>query len=115
MRERKAARGFGGADLDRQHGLAVVVGAARGGKKAGRVGHAFDVAEDHFQFRLNRKIVDEIADLAADLAAAGGKVRDLEPKLVDGSVERSADRATLRCNRDGAFSELLQSLVRDAA
>src|SRR5215813_8441381 len=100
MRERKAACGLGGADLNRQHGLAVRVGAPRGREKMGRVGHFLDVAEDHFKFRLNRKVVDEIADLAADLAAAGCKVGDLEPKVVDGSVERSADGSALRCDCD---------------
>src|SRR5215470_14578070 len=100
MREPKVACGFGGADLDRQHGLAVRVGAARGGEKTRRVGHALDVAEDHLQLWLNRKVVDEIADLAADLAATGGEIGNLEPELVDGSVEGSADRAALRRDRD---------------
>src|SRR5262249_49175986 len=89
--------------------------AARGGKKVRHVGHAFDVAEDHFKFWLNRKVVDEIADPAADLAAAGRKVADLETELVDSAVERGTDRSALRRDRDRAFGKLLQGLVGDAA
>src|SRR5262249_61605181 len=112
--ERKRARGLGGADLDRDDGLAVLTGAARGGEKMRRIGDALDIAEHHPKLRLNRVIIDEVADPQADLSAAGGEVGHLEAKLVDGAVDRGADRAALGGDRDRTFRRLLQGLVRDA-
>ena len=89
--------------------------AARGGEEVRRVGDGFDVAEDDAQFRLNGEVVDEVADRAADLPAAGGEVADLQPEFVDGAVDRRADRAALRGDRDRAFRKLLQGLVGNAA
>src|SRR5262249_6774159 len=102
-------------DLHRQHGLAALAGAPRGGEEMGGVRDTLDGAEDDLKFWLNRKVVDEIADRAADLAAAGGEVREPEPELVEGAVDRSADRAALGDDCDRPLLELLQRLVRDAA
>src|SRR5262249_60581866 len=75
----------------------------------------FKIAAYHPKVRLNGLIVDEVADLQADLSAAGGEVGHLEAKLVDGAVDRGANRAALGGDRDRAFRKLLQGLVRDAA
>src|SRR5258707_564068 len=67
------------ADLDCHHVPAIRAGAARRLEKSIGVGHRLDIAEDDAQLRLVREVVDEIADLAADLIATGNQLPTLSP------------------------------------
>jgi len=49
----------------------------------GRVRYAFDVAQGDPQFRLNRKVVDEVADPAIELAAAGREIGNFQPEFIE--------------------------------
>ena len=113
MCQRRRARAFRAADLERDDGLAVRARAPRGVEEVRRVGDRFDVAEDDFHFRTISEVIDEVADRGADLAAAGSQITELKSEVVDHAVDLRAHRAALRDQRDRARCEFLQRFVGD--
>src|SRR5258705_13977537 len=102
MRQGEGTGGFRTADLDRDDGFAVLPRAPGSGEKMRGVRYALDVAEDDAKLRLNRKVIDEVADRAIELATAGCEIGNLQAQLIERPVDGSADRAALRRDRNGA-------------
>ncbi|MEY9471659.1 hypothetical protein ABH992_004058 [Bradyrhizobium yuanmingense] len=103
MRHRRGAAAFGGAELERDHGLARRARRLAGIAERLGVAHAFEVDDDHLDARILGEVAHQIRRLEPGLVARGHHVADADTPVFQRLADRHDDRAGLAGDRHRAL------------